>query len=268
MWSRADFERRFGRRAVIGMVHLAPLPGAPLYGGAMQEVIDSAVRDAEAIAAGGGDAVMIENFGDRPFRKERADPETVSAMSVIAAEVSRAVKIPFGVNVLRNDGLSALAIAAATGASFIRVNVLVGAMLADQGVLEGDAASITRRRSELRLEQVGIFGDYLVKHAAPLADYHPLQLARDLRHRGLADVIVVSGRETGDAADTGRLEMVRGATDAPIVIGSGLTAQNAANYAPLSDGAIVGTALKVGGSVDARVDRGRVAAVVESFKRA
>jgi membrane complex biogenesis BtpA family protein len=269
MLTRHAFQQRFGRRAVIGMIHLLPLPGAPLYGGSMDEVLGRALVDAHALAGGGADALAVENFGDRPFRGARVEPETVAAMTRVIAEVMRTVSLPLGVNVLRNDAGAALAVAAATGAAFIRVNVHVGAMLTDQGILTGDAAETLRRRV-LLAPDVAIFADHDVKHAAPLAAIDPVQSARDLRLRGLADVLVVSGRETGVAADPARVELLRAAfadvpLSVPLVIGSGLTAENAATFAA-ADGAIVGTAIKRGGDVDAPVDRERVARLVGAFK--
>src|SRR5712692_1322087 len=131
MLTRDDFAQRFGRRALFGMVHMKALPGAPLFGGSLDAVIESAIADARALEAGGCDGMLFENFGDRPFGK-RAGAATVAAMSRVIAEVRREIRIDFGVNVLRNDAQAALAIAAATGAHFIRVNVHAGAMLTDQ----------------------------------------------------------------------------------------------------------------------------------------
>jgi membrane complex biogenesis BtpA family protein len=262
MWSRTDLESRLARRAVLGMIHLRPLPGSPLFAGSMQKVIDAALADAREIAAGGADGLVIENFGDRPFRKGRVDAETVSAMTAVLAELRRESALPFGVNVLRNDAFSALAIASVTGALFVRVNVLVGAMLTDQGIIEGEADEVMRRRGN-----VAVFADHLVKHAAPLAPFEPIQLARDLRLRAMADAIIVSGKETGAAADLESLEALRRAIDAPLLVGSGLTSENAADYARFADGAIVGTSIKKDGDVDAPVERHRVAAVVDRFKK-
>jgi membrane complex biogenesis BtpA family protein len=263
--TRNTFEQRFGRRAVIGMVHLLPLPGAALYGGSLDAVIAHALADAEALTGGGADAIAIENFGDRPFRKNRVDPETIAAMTRVITEIARGVSILFGVNVLRNDALAALAVAAATGAAFIRVNVHVGAMVTDQGVVEGEAAETLRRRAVVA-PGVLIFADHEVKHAVPLSPSDPLQSAKDLRLRGLADALIVSGRETGAAADPARLDLLRAALpDAPLLLGSGLTAENAASFFA-ADGAIVGTAVKAGGDVDAPVDRERVARLVAAFK--
>src|SRR5260221_5595141 len=118
MLRREVFAQRFGRRAVIGMVHLAPLPGAPLYGGSLDEVIARALADAEALAAGGVTAIAVENFGDRPFRKNRAEPDTIAAMTRVVAEIARPVELPLGVYVLRNDAPAALAGSVVSAAEF------------------------------------------------------------------------------------------------------------------------------------------------------
>src|SRR5436305_4267359 len=184
MLSRTGFADRFATRALFGMVHLLPLPGAPLYRGSIDEVLDAALRDAHAIATGGCDGIVIENFGDKPFFRRRVPAETVAVMTRVINEIVREVKVPIGVNVLRNDALSALAIAAAVGAAFIRINIHSGAMLTDQGIIEGDSAATLRLRATLA-PGVMIFADHLVKHAVPLAPYDPLQSAKDLRVRGL-----------------------------------------------------------------------------------
>jgi membrane complex biogenesis BtpA family protein len=138
-------------------------------------------------------------------------------------------------------------------------------MVTDQGVIEGEADETLRRRARVA-PTVAIFADHEVKHAAPLAQSDPLQTAKDLRLRGLADALIVSGRETGASADPARLELLRGAfPDAPLLIGSGLTAETAGDF-PEADGAIVGTAVKTGGDVDAPVDERRVARLVAAFK--
>jgi membrane complex biogenesis BtpA family protein len=264
MLTSASFASRFAPRAVFGMVHLLPLPGAPLHV-SLDDVLAAALRDARAIREGGADGVVFENFGDRPFTKGRVDAATVAAMTRVVAEVVREVRIPFGVNVLRNDAHSALAVAAATGAAFIRVNVHSGAMLTDQGLIEGDAYATIRRRAALAPE-VLIFADHMVKHAVPLGDVDPLQAAKDLRLRGLADALIVSGAETGAAADPQRLQSLRHALpDAPLLLGSGLTEENGSAFAA-ADGAIVGTSIKSGGNLDAPVDVRRVAGIIRAFR--
>ena len=261
MLTRDAFAARFSARAVFGMIHLGALPGAPLFA-SLEAVIERAVRDARALREGGCDGFVVENFGDRPFARGRVEVETVAAMTRVIAEITSEVRLPFGVNVLRNDALSALAIAAATGAAFIRVNVHTGAMLTDQGIIEGNAYATLRKRASLAPD-VLIFADHLVKHATPLAEVDPVQSARDLRLRGLADAVIVTGSETGAAADPARLRTLREAIDAPLLLGSGLTAQNANQFAD-ADGAIVGTSIQREGAVDARL----VESVVRAFKGA
>lgn len=168
MLTRDSFLQRFGRKPVIGMVHLRPLPGAPLFGGSLDAVIEAARADVRALATGGCDGLLFENFGDRPFRKTEVDPETIAAMTRVITEARREAPLLFGVNVLRNDPIAALAVAAATGASFIRVNVHTGAMVTDQGIIEGNAGESLRRRARIAPD-VAIFADHFVKHASPLA---------------------------------------------------------------------------------------------------
>jgi membrane complex biogenesis BtpA family protein len=266
MLTREDFQRRCGGNAVIGMVHVAALPGAPTYGGSMQAIVDAALRDAHALRDGGCDAIAFENFGDRPFFKDHVPPETVAALTRVIVEVVAEVKMPFGVNVLRNDAASAIAIAAATGAAFIRINVHTGAMLTDQGIIEGRAAETLRKRAALAPD-VMIFADHMVKHATPMVPLDEVQAAKDLRHRGFADAVIVSGAETGAEPDRASFARVREAlSDAPILIGSGLTEANAGTFAD-ADGAIVGTSIKIDGRVEAPVDPDRVKRLVAAFKR-
>ena len=261
MLTRTEFENRHGPRPIFAMVHLAALPGAPLFEGSLERVIEEALLDARAIVAGGAAGLIVENFGDKPFFARRVPAETLAAMTRVVAEIAREVSIPIGVNVLRNDARSALAVAAATGAGFIRVNVHTGAMVTDQGLIEGEAGETMRMRAALA-PNVLVFADHLVKHAVPLAPADPVQVARDLRLRGLADALIVTGAETGAAADPKMIETLRDAVDAPLIVGSGVTAENAASF-HAADAAIVGTSIKRQG----RVDRERVAAVVRAFTR-
>ncbi len=244
------------RRLAIGVVHLPPLPGSPRHSG--EDYVAAAVRDARALAAAGFDALIVENFGDAPFFKEVVPPETIAAMACAVSAVRAAAPgLPVGVNVLRNDARAALGIAAATGATFIRVNVHTGAAVADQGVIEGRAAETLRARAALRAP-VRIFADVNVKHAVPLGRPAPLALqVEDTVRRGLADAVIVTGPTTGrpPARDdlAGARAGLRGSA-AALYAGSGVTAATIPEIAPLVDGAIVGTSIKVDGVTSNPVD--------------
>jgi hypothetical protein len=247
------------RRLLIGVVHLAPLPGAPRYGGSLDAVLERAAADAAALAAGGADAAIVENFGDAPFFAGAVPPETVAAMArALAVARAAAPELALGVNVLRNDARAALGLCAACGAEAIRVNVHAGAAVTDQGVIAGRAAETLRERAWLAPDAL-ILADVHVKHAAPLGPSDLADAAEETFHRALADALIVTGRATGAAADPADLTRVRERVPAaPLLVGSGLTAENAAAYRELCDGAIVGTWLR-GGDVTAPVDRERVA---------
>jgi membrane complex biogenesis BtpA family protein len=248
---------------LIGMVHVAPLPGSPRWDGAMARLIAAAVADARALVEHGMDAILVENYGDAPFTPGRVEPATVAALAVVAHEIRRALpQATLGINVLKNDARAALAIACAVGARFIRVNVHAGAVLADQGLVHSDAYNTLRDRRLLGVD-IKIFADVGGKHAVPLAPVDLEQHARDLRHRGLADGLVVSGQATGAATPIDDLKRVRGAVpDVPLLVGSGATPETAAELLSVADGLIIGTALKKDGDVNAPVDPDRVRRLV------
>ena len=122
---------------IIGVVHLLPLPTSPRWGGSLKAVIDRAEQEATALSAGGVNGIIVENFFDAPFSKNQVDPAVVSAMTLIVQRLMNLVTLPVGINVLRNDAHSAIAIASCVHAQFIRVNVLTGVMATDQGLIEG-----------------------------------------------------------------------------------------------------------------------------------
>ena len=250
-----------GRPALIGVIHLKPLPGSPQWGENFAAILKSATSDAQAYERGGADLLVVENFGDVPFTKNAVPPETLAAMAVAGAAVRAATKLPIGFNVLRNDAHAALALCAACGGSFIRVNVHTGAMVTDQGLIEGNAFETVRLQRRLA-PTAQIFVDVLVKHACPLGDL-PIEIAaRDTVERGLADALIVSGTGTGVATEIEDVRRVRAACpQTPILLGSGVTASNVGGYLDLANGFIVGTSVKRGGDVAKPVDERRVAAL-------
>lgn len=257
---------RRGRRILIGVIHLHPLPGSPHYGGNFRKITAAAVADAQACEDGGVDALVVENFGDIPFTKGVVPHETVAAMAVAGAAVCGTVKVPVGFNVLRNDAHAGLALCASCGGAFVRINVHTGAMVTDQGLIEGRAFETVRLQQTLA-PGTAILADVHVKHAAPLGEIPIDVAARDTVERGLADALVVSGTGTGVATELEDVRRVRAACpETPIVLGSGATAANIAEYLEFADGAIVGTSIKRGGNVANPVDRRRVAAMRKAMR--
>ncbi len=230
---------------LIGVAHLLPLPGSPGYGGSFDEVLTRAANDCRAYQEGGLEGVIIENFGDVPFSAGQVELVTVAAMTRAAVELRREFpEIHFGINVLRNDAEAALSIASIVGAEFIRVNVHVGAVVADQGIIEGRAYETLRLRRRLDSD-VKILADIDVKHSAQIGDYDINVQAADALERGLADAIVVSGSRTGEAVDMEQLRQLRRKfPEAKIVIGSGASSGNVKLLLKYADSVIIGTSVK------------------------
>jgi membrane complex biogenesis BtpA family protein len=253
-------------KAFIGVVHLLPLPGSPGWGGDMRAVIDRAEEEANILEQGGVNGIIVENFGDVPFRTGRLDPETISGMTVAVERVEVVVNVPVGINMLRNDALSALGIAAVTGAKFIRVNVHYGVMAAEEGLIEGEAYQTMRHRKDLGSE-VKVLADVLVKHAVPLGSVDLGLMARETAQRGLADGLIVSGAATGLETASFDVSVVRRAVpDGLVLVGSGVTEKNIWRVIEHSDGAIIGTSLKEGGIVTNKVDPERVQRMSDIFR--
>lgn len=248
---------------VIGMLHAPPLPGSPSYAGEFASLQATLLKDAEALVEGGVDGLMLENFGDVPFYPDRVPAITVACMTSLATELRRRFQVPLGINVLRNDGRSAMAVAVACGASFIRVNILCGARVADQGLLQGIAHDLLRDRSHLRAQAIQIWADVDVKHSAPLAERSLADDVHDLIERGTADAVIVSGPSTGSPVDIATLRTVKSAAGStPVLIGSGVTAASFDELAPFANGVIVGTSLKEGGLARNPVETERVKSLV------
>jgi membrane complex biogenesis BtpA family protein len=269
MWNREIFADLVSP-PVVGMIHLPPLPGSPGWDGVWSAVEAAALAEADALAEGGAGGIMVENYHDVPFHPDEVPPVTVAALTaVLGALRRRHPRLPAGVNVLRNDARAALSIAAVTGAAFVRINVHAGSALTDQGLVHGRAHETLRLRRALGVA-VGLLADVRVKHARPLAERPLAEEAGDLRRRGLADGLILTGPATGAPASPADLAAVRSALpDCPLLAGSGLTAGNVAAFAGVADGFIVGTSLKrEPGAAPPAIDPARVAAFVAAFQAA
>ncbi|WNZ22837.1 BtpA/SgcQ family protein [Leptolyngbya sp. NK1-12] len=252
---------------IVGVVHLLPLPTSPRWGGNLKAVIDRAEQEATALASGGVDGIIVENFFDAPFPKEAVDPAVVSAMSLVVQRLMHLVTLPIGINVLRNDAHSAMAIASCVQAQFIRVNVLSGVMATDQGLIEGQAHQLLRYRRELGSD-VKILADVLVKHARPLGSPNLTTAVQETIERGLADGVILSGWATGSPPSLEDLELASAAANGtPVFIGSGASWENIPRLIQAADGVIVSSSLKRRGQIEQPIDPIRVSQFVEAMRR-
>jgi membrane complex biogenesis BtpA family protein len=232
-------ERVFPEKPLIGMIHMRALPGAPRSDRMIEELVQFALSEMRVLEQAGLDGAIVENVGDAPFYRDEVPATTVAAMAVVVREVKRQSSLKVGVNILRNACEQALAVAHVGGADFIRCNVVIGAYVTDQGIIQGCAAELARLRRNLGAD-VLVFGDVHVKHAHPLFDVPIEDAARDLAERGGADAVIVSGARSPVPPTFETIAAVRKAVGVPVLIGSGVGVENARDFYERSDGVLLG----------------------------
>jgi uncharacterized protein len=252
-----------GGKPIIGMIHLPALPAAPQNDKTMDELVALTLSEARKLEAAGLDACVVENVGDVPLFRDHVPAATVAAMAVLVTEVRRATSMHVGVNILRNACEEALSIAHVCGADFIRCNVVIGAYVTDQGIVQGCAAELARLRRALGSE-VLIFGDVHVKHAHPLFDVPIEYAAQDLAERGGVDAVIVSGPRSPIPPTWERLDAVTSAVELPVLIGSGVGLENVQQFYERTDGVLLGEPdFKLGGVWGGESDQAAYAAAVQ-----
>jgi membrane complex biogenesis BtpA family protein len=259
-------ESMFGvRRALIGVVHVQALPGTPASKLDIVAIAAIAVEEARAYEAAGFHAVMIENTHDRPYLKIGVGPEITAAMAVVGAEIRRAVTLPLGVQILAGANTSALGVALACSASFVRVEGFVFAHVADEGLIEASAGALLRYGRAIGADHVRVFADVKKKHSAHAitADVDIVETAKAAEFF-VVDAVIVSGVATGQPADADEVNSVGRAVSVPTLVGSGITPENIRLY-PNADAFIVGSSIKKDGLWSNPIDMDRSRALVRSF---
>ena len=264
-----EVERLFGRRdALVGMIHLHPLPGSPRYDPAegMSHTLKVALEESELLTRAGFDGLIVENAWDIPFLPpDSVGAETAAAMAVVVKAIKEAVAVPLGVNCLGNAVETSMAIAAAAGAEFVRANQWVNAYVANEGLINGRAGACTRYRHAIGADHVTVWADVQVKlgsHAIT-ADRPVSEQARDAAFFD-ADALIVTGLRLADPPSTQDVQEVKQAGGLATVVGSGVTPENLASFFACADAVIVGSSLKEGGQWFGEVSPAAVAALVEA----
>jgi membrane complex biogenesis BtpA family protein len=252
-------ESTFGsRKPIIAMIHLAPLPGSPLYdrAGGMQKIVEDSARDIEALQQGGVDAVMFGNEGDRPYLL-KASAESLAAMAFAVGALKPLIKVPFGVNYLW-DPVATVGLAVASGARFAR-EIFTGVYDSDMGLWQPDAAAALRLRADCGRADLKLMYNINAEFAAPVGDRPIAARAKSAVFSSLADIILVSGPMTGEAVEAANLKVVKDALpDTPVFANTGVNLGNVGDILRVADGAVIGTHFKVDGNTWNPVDGARV----------
>lgn len=256
-------------KPIIGMVHLQPLPGSPRYNPSkdIEEMVKAALKDAKALESGGVDGVIVSNESDTPFLF-RVGPEIVAAMTYIATRIKDEISIPMGIDVLWGDARASLAIAKALGSKFIRT-LMSGVYSSDLGLINTEGAKVMRYRRYIGADDVRIFVYINPEFASPLSPRPLTMIARTLKWLGVADAYCVSGFMPGVPPEIEEIERIRKEVpDVPIIANTGINKENVAEYLKYVDGAIVGTAFKVGDVTLNPIDEKKVVEFMKIVKSA
>ena len=253
-----SFLSRPGR--ILAMIHVGALPGTPRSAEPLAAIRDRAAAEAAVYRAAGVDALLVENMHDVPYLNRAVGPEITAAMTVLAEAVAREGGLPTGIQILAGANREALAAALASGCSFIRAEGFVFGHVADEGWIDACAGELLRYRRAIGAGALAVLADVKKKHSshAVTADVDIVETARAAEFFG-ADGLIVTGVATAREADAGELAAVRGAVGVPVLVGSGVTADNVDRYLPRAHGLIVGSHFKSGGRWDQPVDPDRVA---------
>ena len=251
---------------IYGVIHLKGLPGSTSNILSIDKIVKLAQNDIDTLTAGGIDGLIIENFGDAPFVKDNLSKRSLVSFATVVSNLDIDKKLDVGINVLRNDGISALSIAEATDADFVRINVLNNIMYTDQGIIEGKSYDISQFRNTLSKE-IKVFADVFVKHATPPYGAKIENHTKELLERAGADVVIVSGDGTGEETNIEDLQRIRDIVPlGKLAIGSGLNEDNIKKYVGISDIGIIGTDFKLDGILNNPVDLNRVKNLITQSK--
>lgn len=254
-------------KSIIGMVHVGALPGTPKNCLSIAEIIKQASSDAQKLAKGGVDAIMIENMHDRPYLNREVGPEIIAAMTAVATKLRQVVSLPLGIQILAGSNKQALAVALAAGFDFIRAEGFVFGHLADEGMMSSDAGELLRYRKQIGADNIKIWTDIKKKHSshAVSADVSIGEMAKAAEFF-LSDGVIVTGNATGEEASLNDVEAVRAVTKLPLLIGSGIDEQNIAGFWQLAEAFIVGSSFKIAGNWQNEVELERVQIFMERVK--
>ncbi len=258
-----NFKRVFGGgKPVIGMVHLGALPGSPLYDRerGLAALVEAAAKDLDALQGAGFDAVMFGNENDRPYEFD-VDRASTATMAYVIGQLRGEIAVPFGVNVLW-DPMSSIALAAATGADFVR-EIFTGTYASDMGPWTPDAGKAMRYRDRLDRGDLVLLYNVSAEFADSL-DRRPLpDRARSAVFSSIPDAVLVSGQITGEAVALSDLEAVKAVLpDTPVLANTGVKHETVAEVLTVADGCIVGSPLNVDGRTWNPVDPERAAEVM------
>jgi membrane complex biogenesis BtpA family protein len=267
MSDELDLDPFTSPKPLVGVIHVGALPGTPASSLTVGELVELAVREAAAYREGGVDGLMVENMHDVPYLRGSVGPEVVAAMAVVARAVKSEARLPVGVQILAGANVESVAVAHAAGLDYVRVEAYAFAHVADEGLIQSSAAEVLRFRRKIGAGGVRVWADVKKKHSshAITADVSLGETCAAVEFmRG--DAVIVSGSATGEAPRAADVREARSHCRIPVLLGSGVTPENVAEFYDAADGFIVGSYFKEGGLWSNTVEPARVRRMAEAVR--
>ncbi|HWS90461.1 MAG TPA: BtpA/SgcQ family protein [Pyrinomonadaceae bacterium] len=255
-------------KPVVAVIHVGALPGTPASALTVDELTELAVREAARYRDGGADGLMVENMHDVPYLRGSVGPEVVAALAVVARAVKAEARLPVGVQILAGANVEAVAVAHAAGLDYVRVEAYAFAHVADEGLIQSSAAEVLRFRKKIGADNVRVWADVKKKHSA-----HAITADVSLGETCAAvefmrgDAVIVSGSATGEPPRAADVKEAKSHCRIPVLLGSGVTPENVAEFYDAADGFIVGSYFKEGGLWSNTVEKARVERLVGAVRR-
>jgi membrane complex biogenesis BtpA family protein len=254
-------------KPIIGMIHVGALPGTPGNHLPLSKIIAAAVKEAKIYREAGVDGITLENMHDVPYLRGGVGPEIVAAMTMIGQAVKAEFRGVIGMQILAAANREAVAVAHVAGLDWVRVEGFVFAHVADEGFIDSCAADLLRYRKQIGAEKIQVWADIKKKHSshAITADISLGETAHAAEFMR-ADALIVTGPVTGRPPVPADITEATANTRLPVMLGSGMTAQNIEQFLPVADGFIVGSSFKRGGNWSNPVDAGKVKAFLKKVR--
>lgn len=242
------------KKPIIGMIHVWAVNKEDQ----IRQALDDLQKMQDFV-----DGVIVENYGWGYEDSNLAFDFCFRVIKNLTEIVVKNSKIPVGINILPNDYIKAFMVADEVGCKFIQMDHIVGQFHNCKSVNSGkflEARNI--------FSNVAVLGGIHPKYYRLINKNQQIDISA-LEAKELADAIVVTGEYMVGEADIQDLKTVKLVIgDKPLIIGSGLNADNATVQLKIADGAIVGTAFKRSGVWKGEpIDTDLVKSLMEEVKK-
>ena len=241
------FDNLNGKKLVIGLVHLLPMPGTPLYeDGNIEKMTEKAIRDCVALKNAGADGGLVQSVDVYYPATDDTDYARVATIAMIAGRVRAEVGPDFvlGAQLMFNCVTPSLAACKAAGCDFTRVSALAADTDSPYGKIVANPTKVAEYRRKIDAFNIGMISEISGYHFKGEYSKAAIQGLASTAMRLGANAIEVMNK---DAKMNEQLILdVKSAGNYPVILGGGTSVENCKERLRYADGALVGTAFEGG----------------------